>query len=305
MYQAANLLKRGKFSTSKLINELLTTISDLNLEYQHLSGKMGQNFVDDYGSRNAIECSDKTNCKVCSFLTDYEDMTVGSVLSFTVASMSVITNVDIRDPRDTNKLVNDIVRGAAKIPFNNREAMKYLQDKDPDLVKLRNYLLTGKRPQEKNTRENSIKKYLQRNTNITIAKDGCMVVVKQNRKFAKNELIIIPEHLSMGLLYGMHINLNHPTSFQLARVIDTKFFILQKDKMIKKITKDCTLCQSVAKIPLEIHQFEPNQVPDHPGKAFTIDILRFAKKFIMVSVENFSGWLSTQFIQSETHDQLL
>ena len=123
MNQAANLLKRGKFSTSKLINELLTTISDLHLEYQHLSGKMGQNFVDDYGSRNAIECSDKTNCKVCSFLTDCENMTVGSVLSFTVASMSVITNVDIREPRDTNKLVNDIVREAAKIPFNNREAM--------------------------------------------------------------------------------------------------------------------------------------------------------------------------------------
>ena len=286
VYQAANLLKKGKFSTSKLINELLTTISDLGLEYQHLSGKMGQNFTDDYGSRNPMECLDKASCKVCSFLKDCEEMTVGPVLSFTVANMSVITNVDIREPRETNKLVNDIIRGAASVPFNNRQAMKYLQDQDPDLLKLRHYLLSAKRPQEKNTKENSIKKYLQKNVNITIAKDGCIVVIKQNRKFVKNELVVIPENISMGLLYGMHINLNHPTCFQLCRIVDSKFFILNKDKKIKKLVEDCTLCQSVAKIPKEIHKFEPNQVPDHPGKSFTVDILRHARKFIIVAVEN-------------------
>ena len=305
VYQASNLLKRGKFSTSKLINELLTTISDLNIEFQHLSGKMGQNFIDDFGSRNAMECEDKKTCKVCSFLKDCEEMTVGPVLSFTVANMSVITNVDIRESRETNNLVNDIIRGAARVPFNNRQAMKYLQDQDPDLLKLRDYLLSAKRPQTKNTRENSVKKYLQKNNNITIAKDGCIVVIKQNRRFVKNELIVIPENISMGLLYGMHINLNHPTSYQLNRVMDTKFFILDKDRKIRKLVKDCTLCQSVAKIPTEIHQFQPNQIPNHPGKAFTIDILRFASKLIVVSTENFSGWISTQFIDSEKHDQLL
>ena len=158
VYQAANLLKKGKFSTSKLINELLTSVSDLGLEYQHLSGKMGQNFVDDFGSRNPAECSDKPNCKICSFLKDCEELTVGPVLSFTVANMCVITNVDIREPRETNKLVHDIVRGAANVPFNNRQAMKFLQDQDPDLVKLKSYLLSGKRPQDKNTRENAVKK---------------------------------------------------------------------------------------------------------------------------------------------------
>ena len=237
VYQAANLLKKGKFSTSKLINELLATISDLGLEYQHLSGKMGQNFTDDYGSRNPIDCSDKQNCKVCSFLQDCEKLTVGPVLSFTTTNTSIISNVDIREPRESNRLVNDIIRGAATVPFNNRQAMKFLQDQDPDLLKLRSYLISGKRPQEKNTKENTVKKYLQKNNSITIAKDGCIVVIKQSKKFIRSELVVIPEQLSMGILYGMHINLNHPTHYQLSRVIDTKFFILEKDKKNPTIDK--------------------------------------------------------------------
>ena len=305
VYQAANLLKKGKFSTSKLINELLATISDLGLEYQHLSGKMGQNFTDDYGSRNPIDCSDKQNCKVCSFLQDCEKLTVGPVLSFTTTNTSIISNVDIREPRESNRLVNDIIRGAATVPFNNRQAMKFLQDQDPDLLKLRSYLISGKRPQEKNTKENTVKKYLQKNNSITIAKDGCIVVIKQSKKFIRSELVVIPEQLSMGILYGMHINLNHPTHYQLSRVIDTKFFILEKDKKIRQLIKECTLCQSVTKLPKEIHEFEANQIPDHPGKAFTVDVLRFGGKCIVVAIENFSGWISTQIIASESADHLL
>ena len=305
VYQAANLLKKGKFSTSKLINELLTSISDLGLEYQHLSGKMGQNFMDDYGSRNPVDCSNKSECKICSFLKDCEELTVGPVLSFTTTNVSIISSVDIKEPRETNRLVWDIIRGAATVPFNNRQAMKFLQDQDPDLLKLRFYLTSGKRPQDKNTRETTVKKYLQRNNNITIAKDGCIVVTKQSRKFIRSELVVIPEHLSMGILYGMHINLNHPTHWQLSRVIDTKFFILEKDKKIRQLVKQCTLCQSVAKIPKEIHEFEPNQIPDHPGKEFTVDVLRFGGKCIVVAIENFSGWVSTQIISSESGDHLL
>ena len=132
---------------------------------------------------------------------------MGPVLSFITTNTSIISNVDIREPRETNRLVSDIIRGAATVPFNNRKAMKFLQDQDPDLLKLRSYLISGKRPQDKNTRENTVKQYLQKNNNITIAKDGCIVVTKQNRKFIRSELVVIPEHLSMGILYGMHIRI--------------------------------------------------------------------------------------------------
>ena len=43
--QAAGLLKRGKFSSSRVINNLMTAISEHNIEFQHISGKLGQNFA--------------------------------------------------------------------------------------------------------------------------------------------------------------------------------------------------------------------------------------------------------------------
>ena len=128
---------------------------------------------------------------------------------------------------DTAKLINDIIHGAKVIPFNNRNAMKYLQDQDADLLKTREYLLSAQRPQIKNTKINSIKRYLQDNTNITISKDGCLVVSKIDRKFNRKELVVIPEKMSLGLLYSLHWKLNHPTPFQLAKVVETKFFMLE------------------------------------------------------------------------------
>ena len=46
-------------------------------------------------------------------------------------------------------------------------------------------------------------------------------------------------------------------------------------------------------------------MPDHPGEAFTIDVLKMNKKNILVAVENFSGFISTTFVRSENSSDLL
>ena len=130
------------------------------------------------------------------------------------------------DKNTSNNLVSDIISGKSTIPFGNRRAMKYLQDQDPDLVQVRRELTSGQRPQTKNTKINAIKRYLQRESSITIAADGCLVSRKLSNKFCSRELIVIPRRFSYGLLYGMHINLQHPSPFQLKKVVDTKFFML-------------------------------------------------------------------------------
>ena len=130
--------------------------------------------------------------------------------------------------------------------------MKYLQDKDPDLQIVKRELTSGQRPQLKNTKVNSIKRYLQDQANITIAKDGLLVSRKRGRRFASKDLIVIPENVSRGILYGMYLNLKHPTVFQMKKIVDTKFFILNKDKIIEDIKKNCDLCQLLAQIPQKI-----------------------------------------------------
>ena len=51
LVEAAKLLENGKFLASRLINNVLATISELNLKFHHLSGKMGKNCPDDFASR--------------------------------------------------------------------------------------------------------------------------------------------------------------------------------------------------------------------------------------------------------------
>ena len=298
--EAAKLIKDGKFSSSRVINSLMSALSEYNLEFQHLSSKMGHNLADDYASRHPAECEGKPECKTCSFIKDCEDLTIAS-LSFSVTGDSIIGNIS-----ESSDLIQDILKGVKTIPFNNRKALKYLQDKDEDLLKVRDYLTSGKRPTAKNTKENSVKRYLRPSLQMTIAGDGCLICTTRDKKSLNTrELVVIPEEVSVGLIYALHVNLNHPTPYQLQKIIDTKFFILDREKKVKKISESCTLCLSVAKIPKEIETFKPNEIPDHPGQAFTVDILRMDKRKILVAVENFSGFISTAFICSEGANDLV
>ena len=300
--EAARLIKGGKFSSSRTINNLMTALSDFDLEFQHLSSKMGQNMIDDYGSRHPASCNKNPECKICNFVKDCQQLTIAP-LSFSISNDSCV----LGHVSKSDSFIQDIIQGKKSIPFHNRKALKYLQDSDQDLTQLRDYLLTGKRPTPKNNKINSVKRYLNlhKDSKLTIAKDGCIVVTKRDNNFANRELIVLPDEIGYGIIYAMHLNLNHPTFYQLSRIIDTKFFILGKDAKIKKIIESCALCKSVSRIPKEIEEFKANEMPPHPGMAFTVDVLRMNKKYIMVTVDNFSGFISTMFIKSEKAEDLL
>ena len=196
------------------------------------------------------------------------------------------------------------MRGETAVPFANRRAMRFLQDKDPDLRKVKDYLLTGKRPHVKNTGQRLVKTYLMQSNNLTIAKDGCLVSNTISRNQIRRERLVIPDNISQGLLYALHWNLGHPTATQLAKMVNTFFLVVNLQAKVNTITKDCTICQSVATIPKELQKFDPNQVPDHPGKSFTVDVLRQCRKFAMITVDNFSGFISSCFIPSERQEHL-
>ena len=303
--EASRLLKKGKFSSSKIINHLLVSISELNLDFQHLSGKMGQNFVDDYGSRNPIVCSKDTNssCKVCNFIQDCSDLAIGA-LSFLISPFgnAIIGQVDVN--QDSPALINDIIKGLKSIPLANRQAMRYLQERDPVLSRVKFLLLSGQAPSHKENK--SVKRYFKSTLAITLAKDGCLITRRKNKStFLERELIVVPEDISTGLVYSLHLNLNHPSPTQLSRIIQTRFFFLNRDSLVKAVWDQCALCQSIKHIPKDIHEFEPNQIPDHPGRAFTVDVIKYAKKNILIAVENFSSFISTCFIPTENSKDLI
>ena len=161
--------------------------------------------------------------------------TVSTTITMEASCNAIVGTTGFDQNKDTSELINEIIRGTKQIPFNNRNAMKFLQDKDADLLKTREYLVSAQRPQIKNTKVNSIKRYLQEN--LTIAKDGCLVIPKIDKKFNKKELVVIPENMALGLLYSLHWKLNHPSPYQLSKVVETKFFMLDRQKKLRKCCK--------------------------------------------------------------------
>ena len=91
-----------------------------------MSGKMGQNFADDHGSRNPIECSDRDNCKICTFVSDCANL-VASPISLCVGKNATLIG-QITAEENKNNLPQDIITGRKNIPFTNRKAMKFLQN---------------------------------------------------------------------------------------------------------------------------------------------------------------------------------
>ena len=68
--------------------------------------------------------------------------------------------------------------------------MKYLQDQDKVLHRVRELLLAGEAP---HPNENSlVKRYFRKNVDLTVASDGCLVVKKLNNKLLLRTLIVIP-----------------------------------------------------------------------------------------------------------------
>ena len=179
-----------------------------------------------------------------------------------------------------------------------------MQSRDRDIVRVRELLTAGQRPSVKRD-INAVKVFFRSDVYTTIDKFGCIVVIKQNRaSLIKRDLVAVPNSMSMGLLYSLHINLGHPSTEQLHQAVDTRFFIQDIMKKSTEITDSCTLCTSVKSIPVEVHDYESNDVPEHPGQAFTVDVMRECKKLVLVAVDNFSSYVTTSFIASEKEESL-
>ena len=74
----------------------------------------------------------------------------------------------VKNASDISNLLGDIIRGKTTIPFGNRQALKHLQDLDPILSRVRELLLAGEGPHP--NEKLKVKRYMQKNVNISIAK---------------------------------------------------------------------------------------------------------------------------------------
>ena len=261
-------LLRGEFSTSARVATFLSTISEFNVELQHLKGDL--NMPSDFQSRNPPTCTSGV-CQICKFVSETSDSVVRKVC------------------------VDDILSGRAQAPYSNRMAWKDIQLNCTDLKRVHAHLSSGTRPTSK-SRMTNVKRYLQK---VVIGKDGLLVVLQSEPFLPRRELIVVPQNVILGFMTSLHLRLNHPTEHQLHLVFQRNFFALKSQHFAKVTLQNCDLCQSLKVVPKELHIQSSSDVPLTPCRSFAADIVRRFLQKIYVLRDTFSSFLIAELITSE------
>ena len=272
--QAWGKMRRGQFSTSARVATFMSTLSQFDVEVQHISGSL--NLPSDFLSRNPPSCSSHS-CQVCKFIEDSDSV--------------VVRNVSVKD----------VLAGHKPVPFGNRGAWKNLQAECHDLRRVHSHLTNGTRPTAKNTKVGVVKKFLR---NTKIARDGLLVVKQAQPFLPENELIVVPLNLLHGLLTSLHLSLNHPTIHQLTNVFNRCYYSLNVSDCISNVTKSCSQCQSLETIPVELHAQSSTIPPTSPLYEYSADVMRRFKQFILVLRDTFSSYTSASIMSDEQHGSL-
>ena len=239
--QAYQKLCRGEFSASPQVSTFLSTVSRYQAQVQHIAG--ASILPSDFASRNVPECKDMA-CQICSFVN--------------IAQSSTIRRTTTAE----------ILAGKTHLPFTSRAAWLSIQAECSDLRRTHAHLRQGTRPSKKITNIKDVKRYL---NVITIARDGLLVVKRNEPLSTIRECIVVPRQVLEGLLTALHIQLNHPSAHQLKMVTRRYLFALDMDKAIELITKGCYHCSSLLKCPHTIVEQSTSAPPDAVGVSFAAD----------------------------------
>lgn len=272
--QAVEKLCRGEFSNSPRMTTFLSAVSRYQIAIRHLAGAV--NIPSDFASRNAPECT-TLSCQVCTFVSRLEE--------------SVVRNVTVKD----------VINGAQRLPFTNRSSWIQVQHECPDLRRVHAHLSQGTRPSKKQTHIGNVKRYLR---NVTIAKDG-LLVVKQDRPLVPTaESIVIPQNALHGLLTALHLRFDHPTTQQLKVMCQRYFYALDMEKAVKHVSESCHMCCSLRSLKKTRIEQSTEDPPVTVGRSFAADVIKRNRQNIFILRETVTSYTVASFIEDERHESL-
>ncbi|MCG7875882.1 MAG: RNase H-like domain-containing protein [Candidatus Thiodiazotropha endolucinida] len=270
--QAIDKLARGEFSASPRVTSFLSTISRYQVSVRHLNGSA--NVPSDFASRNAPEC-DAPRCQICNFIVLTEDSVVRSV--------------------------QEIVDNIQRLPFTTRSSWLNIQSECDDLRRVHAHLKQGTRPSKKLTNIKDVKRYI---SIATIARDGLLVVPRNDPLSPTRELIIVPRSVAHGLVTALHLKLDHPSKHQLQVVMKRHFYVLDMTSIIESATDSCHVCSSLKKFPESLVTQSSEDPPDAIGMSFAADVLKQNRQLILVLRESVSSYTAACLIDNEKQETL-
>ena len=273
--QAHEKLCRGEFSVSPRVSTFLSVVSRYQATIRHLAG--AANVPSDFASRNAPTCREQ-QCQVCSYVRQLEQSVV----------MQRVTTADITS-------------GKARLPFTSRSAWLGIQADCQDLRRTHSHLIQGTRPSKKVTNAKDVKRYL----NVaTIARDGLLVVKRNDPLSPTRECIIVPRKVLDGLVTALHIQLDHPSSYQLKQIMHRYMFALDLDKSVETTSRSCHHCASLRNTPNLPSTQSTADPPEVVGISYAADIVKRDRQLILVLRECVTSYTVTCFVNDERRDTL-
>ena len=267
--QAYHKLCHGQFSASSRVSTFLSCLSEHNVTVTHLKGD--SNKSSDYGSRHPQICNDDT-CQICTFVNEAVDSTVSSVS------------------------VADIASGKARMPFLNPSAWKAAQQDCPDLRRTYAHLTQGTRPSRKARNLKDIRRYL----NVaSLDNTGLIVVKKQDPYAAVRYQIVVPRNIIPGIATALHLHFEHATKNQLIQLFKRYFYGISSDTVIHDIVDNCTHCNALKSMPVDIIQQTSTPSPTSVGEQFAADVIRRQYQKILTIRDIHSSFTVASIIPDE------
>ena len=266
---------RGEFSVSPRVSAFLSAVIRYQATVRHLAGSA--NIPSDFASRNAPVCVEQQR-QVCTFIREIEEY---------VVKQRVTTN--------------DITSGRATLPFNSRSAWLTIQAECQDLRRTHAHLKQRTRPSKKITNTKDVKRYL----NVaSIARDGMLVVRRNDPLSPSRECIIVPRMVLNGLVTALHIQLEHPSAHQLKQVMRRYLFALDLDKAIEMTSHSCHHCASVINTPTMTVPQSTSDPPEVVGISYAADIIKRERQLILVLRECVISYTACCFVADERRDTM-
>ena len=265
---------RGEFSASPRVSTFLSAVCRYQCSVRHLKGS--SNVPTDFASRNAPVCSIQS-CQICSFISQDES--------------SVVMRTSVQE----------VLQCSTKMPFTNRQTWLSLQSECPDLRRTQSHLKQGTRPSKKITNVRDVKRYL----NVaSIARDGLLVVKRDIPLSNSHECIIIPREVVDGIVTALHLQLKHPSAYQLKSVMSRYFYALDLEKSISIATASCHECAALAPKSNKILKQSTECPPESVGITFAADVIKRHRQLILLVRECTTSYTLTSLIDNERKETL-
>jgi hypothetical protein len=197
--------------------------------------------------------------------------------------------------------VKDVSEGNVQLPFTNKRAWVEVQDECPDLRRVSHYLRNGTSPGRKGRNQRIVKRYI--SSKVGISSEGTLVVRSVQPLGPAIERIVIPQQVLHGVLTVFHLRLNHPTSYQLSKVVNRYFFALNLDNMATSVTKACSLCSAIKDIPTALIPQSTEDPPEYLGQTYAADVVKRNGQKILILRECSSSYTLANFIDRETAEE--